>query len=152
MAQYGTVISRSYAHANDMGWDAVGKLPHANGMGRDMVDIPPLPTVWDEMRSGNCPIPSGNRAIRWEFCELPPEPLLFRRCAARFSNSKILSREGREGGEVRRTGIFVEPAIRESSSVRSDIMVAARNGGRAQAPAPTGLKFILVLVLQICRT
>ena len=31
-------------------------------------------------------------------------------------------------------------------------MVAARNGGRAQAPAPTGLKFILVLVLQICRT
>ena len=85
MAQYGTVISRSYAHANDMGRDTVGKLPHANGMGRaavdilphanrmgrdtfgilphandmgrDTVDITPLPTAWGGMRSGNCPMP-----------------------------------------------------------------------------------------------
>jgi hypothetical protein len=53
----------------------------------------------------------------------------------------FLSREGREGGEVRRTGIFVEIRINKSnSSVRSD-MVAVRN----DYAAPTGLKIILVL-------
>jgi hypothetical protein len=50
----------------------------------------------------------------------------------------FLSREGREGGEVRRAGIVVENQPHKfKSSVRSDIMVAVRK----DYAAPTGLEF-----------
>ena len=71
-----------------------------------------------------------------------------------------LSREDREGGEVRRTGIFVDSQFQNSqSSVRSGIMVAVARlcrsygaGAHARGRARTEIRLVAHSALRICHS